>query len=133
MVAAAQESPFVGAWVSTDTDGSPRTMYIDQWGPDTYQVRVRGEAASVCEGVGRLATDTSLVVARLESSTQHVSSCDGTAEVITFAVLTTQDEFEDAIAELAPIIDSVEFHLGCSPGRAEPVRNTARLSGRRDR
>lgn len=33
------------------------------------------------------------------------------AGVITLAVMTRPDEFEDAIAELAAIIDSIEFQL----------------------
>jgi hypothetical protein len=34
----------------------------------------------------------------------------GSAGVLTIAVMTSPDEFEDAIAETASIINSVEFH-----------------------
>ena len=68
MVAAWQDSPFVGAWVSTDAAGASLTMFIDQWGTDLYLVRVSDsvvyQTATVCSFVGRLTTDMSLVVAR---------------------------------------------------------------------
>ncbi|MEY2401845.1 MAG: hypothetical protein QOJ08_1956 [Ilumatobacteraceae bacterium] len=66
--------PFVGAWLSTDTDGSSQTMEITRSGADEYQVVIRDEAAtaacaggaSTMTGAARLATDTSLVIAQPE-------------------------------------------------------------------
>lgn len=72
------ETLFVGAWRSTGTEGSPTTMYIDHWDAYTYQVRMSDQAGRVCTGVGRLATETSLVVARVD---RPESSCDRTASL----------------------------------------------------
>jgi hypothetical protein len=66
--------PFVGVWLSTDTDGSSQTMQIARSGTDEYQVVMRDEAAtaacaggaSTLSGIGRLATHTSLVIAQPE-------------------------------------------------------------------
>ena len=66
--------PFVGVWLSTDTDGSSQTMQIARSGTDEYEVVIRDEAAtaacaggaSTLSGTGRLATDTSLVIAQPE-------------------------------------------------------------------
>ncbi len=66
--------PFVGVWLSTDTDGSSQTMEIARSGTDEYEVVIRDEAAtaacaggaSTLTGTGRLATDTSLVIAQPE-------------------------------------------------------------------
>jgi hypothetical protein len=59
-------------WLSTDTDGSSQTMEIVLSGTDEYQVVIHDEAAtaacaggaSTVTGAGRLATDTSLVIAQ---------------------------------------------------------------------
>lgn len=56
------DSPFTGTWVSTSTDGSSRTMYIEQWDTDLYQVTVSDEAGTVCDGVGNRGSGASLVV-----------------------------------------------------------------------
>ena len=66
--------PFVAVWLSTDTDGSSQTMEIARSGTDEYEVVIRDEAAtaacaggaSTLTGAGRLATDTSLVIAQPE-------------------------------------------------------------------
>ena len=66
--------PFVGVWLSTDTDGSSQTMEIARSGTDDYDVVIRDEAAtaacaggaSTLTGAGLLATDTSLVIAQPE-------------------------------------------------------------------
>ena len=66
--------PFVAVWMSTDTDGSSQTMEITRSGTDDYDVVIRDEAAttacaggaSTLTGAGRLATDTSLVIAQPE-------------------------------------------------------------------
>ena len=70
--------PFVGVWLSTDTDGSSQTMQIARSGTDEYDVVIHDESAtaacaggaSTMSGTGRLATDTSLVIA------QPVLTCD---------------------------------------------------------
>jgi hypothetical protein len=70
--------PFVGVWLSTDIDGSSQTLEIARSGSDEHEVVIRDEAAtgacaggaSTLTGAGRLATDTSLVVA------QPVLTCD---------------------------------------------------------
>lgn len=67
-------SPFVGVWLSTDTDGSSQMMEIARAGTDGYGVVIRDEAAtaacaggaSTLTGAGLLATDTSLVIAEPE-------------------------------------------------------------------
>ena len=64
--------PFVGVWLSTDTDGSSQTMQIARSGTDEYEVVIRDKAAtaacaggaSTLTGAGRLATETSLVIAQ---------------------------------------------------------------------
>jgi hypothetical protein len=61
--------PFVGAWESTDTDGSSQTMDIEHWGAEEYFVVLNDENAACpggaqITGTGRLATDTSLMIAR---------------------------------------------------------------------
>ena len=69
-----RSDPFVGVWLSTDTDGSSQTMEIARSGTDEYEVVIRDEAAtaacaggaSTLTGAGRLATDTSLVIAQPE-------------------------------------------------------------------
>ncbi len=69
-----RSDPFVGVWLSTDTDGSSQTMEIARSGADEYEVVIRDEAAtaacaggaSTLTGAGRLATDTSLVIAQPE-------------------------------------------------------------------
>jgi hypothetical protein len=66
--------PFVGVWLSTDADGSSQTMEIARSGTDDYEVVIRDQAATVAcaggastlTGAGRLATDTSLVIAQPE-------------------------------------------------------------------
>jgi hypothetical protein len=43
--------PFVGAWLSTDTDGSSRTMYIFGSSSDEHEIVMRGDVATrACEG-----------------------------------------------------------------------------------
>ncbi len=76
--------PFVGVWVSADTDGSSQTMEILHAGGDEYEVVVRNDAAAACSGVsstmtgtGRLETLETLVIA------QPVVTCDdGTTSAI---------------------------------------------------
>ena len=66
--------PFVGVWLSTDDDGSSQTMEIARSETDDYEVVIRDQAAtaacaggaSTLTGAGRLATDTSLVIAQPE-------------------------------------------------------------------
>ncbi len=70
--------PFVGAWVSTDTDGSSQTMEIVRSGTGEYEVVVGDDAATgacagaaaTMTGTGRLVTDVRLVIA------QPVLTCD---------------------------------------------------------
>ncbi len=67
-------APFVGTWVSTDTDGWSQTMEIVGSGGDEYEVVVRddlataacGGAASTMTGTGLLETDERLVIAQPE-------------------------------------------------------------------
>ncbi len=107
-VAAAQDSPFVGAWVSTDTAGPSQTMFIDQWGTDTYLVRVSDsdqyQVATVCASVGRLTSETSLVVARrARPSNGAEASCDdGVSEPqtelpFTLDVTNSADQIVDSV------------------------------------
>ena len=70
----AKPEPFVGVWVSIDTDGSSQTMNIVRSGVDEYRVVVRDDAATgACAGAaatttgdGRLETDQRLVIAQPE-------------------------------------------------------------------
>ena len=66
-------SPFVGIWVSTDTDGSSQTMEIVRSGGANYEFVVRDAFASACSGApatmtgtGVLETDERLVIAQPE-------------------------------------------------------------------
>jgi hypothetical protein len=43
-------SPFVGTWISTELDGSSRTMVIQASGDETVEVLVRDDAAPMCGG-----------------------------------------------------------------------------------
>jgi hypothetical protein len=69
---AATAAPFVGVWVSTDTDGSSQSMEIARSGGDDYEVVVRDDYATACSspgtiaGTGLLETDTKLVIAQPE-------------------------------------------------------------------
>ena len=65
--------PFVGIWVSTDTDGSSQTVEIVRSGGDDYEFVLRDDAATACAGApatmtgsGRLETDERLVIAQPE-------------------------------------------------------------------
>lgn len=65
--------PFVGGWVSTDTDGSTQTIEIVRSGGDDYELVLRDDVATVCSGApatmtgtGRLETDERLVIAQPE-------------------------------------------------------------------
>ncbi len=66
--------PFVGVWLSTDTDGSSQTMDIVRSGADGYEVVVRDDAATgacagaaaTLTGTGLLETDETLVIAQPE-------------------------------------------------------------------
>lgn len=77
--------PFVGTWVSTDTDGSSQTMEIVRAGGDQYEVVARDEAAtaacsgapSTMTGAGRLESDERLVIAQPE-----LTCDDGTTPAI---------------------------------------------------
>jgi hypothetical protein len=77
--------PFMGMWLSTDTDGSSQTMEIARSGADDYDVVIRDEAAtaacargaSTLTGVGLLATSTSLLVAQ-----PRLTCDDGTTPTI---------------------------------------------------
>ena len=67
-------APFVGIWVSTDTDGSSQTMEIVRSGGDDYEFVLRDDAATAaCSGApatmtgnGLLETDERLVIAQPE-------------------------------------------------------------------
>ncbi len=66
-------APFVGTWLSTDTDGSSQTMEVVGSGGDDYEVVVRDDFATTCSGAtstmtgsGRLETDERLVIAQPE-------------------------------------------------------------------
>ena len=67
-------APFVGVWVSTDTDGSSQTMEIVRSGTDEYEVVVRDDAATgacaggaaTMTGSALLETDERLVIAQPE-------------------------------------------------------------------
>jgi hypothetical protein len=76
----AADSPFVGMWRSTGNGSPPQTMYIDRWDTNAYHVSVGDEAGRVCAGLGQLASDRSLVVARLArpANSAEPSSCDRT-------------------------------------------------------
>ena len=66
--------PFVGNWVSIDSDGSSQTMEIVRSGGDDYEIVIRDDFASTAcsgapatlTGTGLLATDERLVIARPE-------------------------------------------------------------------
>ena len=66
-------APFVGVWVSTDTDGSSQTMEIVRSGGDDYEVVVRDDFDTACSGdpatmtgTGLLETNDRLVIAQPE-------------------------------------------------------------------
>jgi hypothetical protein len=62
---ATAESPFVGAWRSTDADASPNVIYVQRTDADTYRVLL-GEDGTAC--LGRQASATSLVVTRSDTT-----------------------------------------------------------------
>ncbi len=117
--------PFVGVWVSTDTDGSSQTMDIVRSGTDEYEVVVRDDAASVAcagaaatmTGTGRLVTDVTLLIA------QPVLTCDdGTVPAIG---TTPQAEIADFTFDRDPVADELTDRFGVVWGRAgsndEPI------------
>ncbi len=78
-------APFVGSWVSTDTDGSSQTMVITSSGTGEYAIVVHDEAATAAcagaaatlTGTGVLETDERLVLAQ-----PGLSCDDGTTPAI---------------------------------------------------
>ena len=115
-------APFVGAWVSTDTDGSSQTMDIVRSDRDEYEVVVRDDFASAAcsgapatmTGTGILETDERLVIAQPE-----LTCDDGTtpsigpppqAELANFTLEldTATDEFVDSFGVVWLRADSNE-------------------------
>ena len=47
---AANQSPFLGAWTSVDTDGSNQTLSIRGGGSDNFAVALFDDAATACGG-----------------------------------------------------------------------------------
>ena len=103
-------APFVGNWVSTDTDGSSQTMEIVGSGGADYEFVLRDDFATACSGApatmtgtGRLETDEGLVIAQPE-----LTCDDGTVPGIgpppqadlanlTFELDTATDELVDSL------------------------------------
>lgn len=97
--------PFVGVWVSTDTDGSSQTMEIEHWGAGESFVVLNDENAA-CPGgaqiigTGRLATDTSLMIARPAAycwDTQGSSPPVSDPASITLDLATASGELVDSL------------------------------------
>jgi hypothetical protein len=79
--------PFVGAWLSTDVDGSSQTMQIVGVGGDGYELVLSDDFTTACSGApatitgaGRLESDERLIVAQAE-----LTCDDGTIPVIGLA------------------------------------------------
>ena len=97
-------APFVGAWKSTDTDGSSRTIDIEHWGADEYFVVLNDESPACpggaqITGTGRLASDTSLMIARPSAycwDTQGSSPPVGDPHYITLDLATATGELVDS-------------------------------------
>ncbi len=104
--------PFVGVWVSTDTDGSSQTMEIVPSDTGEYEVVVRDDvataacagAASTMTGTGLLATDERLVIAQPELT------CDGGA---TPSIgLPPQTDIADFTFDRDPVTDALTDIFG---------------------
>ena len=104
--------PFVGVWVSTDTDGSSQTMEIVRSGTDEYEVVVRDDAATgacagaaaTMTGTGLLETDERLVIARPE-----LTCDDGTTPSVGPP---PQAELADFTLDRAPVADALTDRFG---------------------
>ncbi|MFZ1491529.1 MAG: hypothetical protein WAS51_16450 [Ilumatobacteraceae bacterium] len=122
--------PFVGSWVSTDTDGSSQTMQIVRSG-DEYEVVVRDDvataacagAAATIAGTGLLETDDRLVIAQPE-----LTCDDGTTPAIGLppqADLADYTFFRNSVAdELTDPFGVVWRRVGSNDGTTVPEQTT---------